>query len=163
MRDGRTDNEQLKIELLSQWKLEAEFRNLTTNSETAMLSRSTYCCCSSHHPPEFKMETWNLIAVIQENSNLNLLLLLLSSSARLRLAGRLLTPTRSPTGVLALCKITLYCCHRFTFLYRFYRVQFHLEFAPESDPPFFFFASLTAFFCALFAAAWFCSSFFCFS
>ena len=27
MRDGRTDNEQLKIELLSQWKLEAEFRN----------------------------------------------------------------------------------------------------------------------------------------
>ena len=26
MRDGRTD-EQLKIELLSQWKLEAEFRN----------------------------------------------------------------------------------------------------------------------------------------
>ena len=27
MRDGQT-NEQLKIELLSQWKLEAEFRNL---------------------------------------------------------------------------------------------------------------------------------------
>ena len=25
MRDGRTTNEQLKIELLSQWKLEAEF------------------------------------------------------------------------------------------------------------------------------------------
>ena len=24
---GRTDNEQLKMELLSQWKLEAEFRN----------------------------------------------------------------------------------------------------------------------------------------
>ena len=41
--------------------------------------------------------------------------------------------------------------------------NFHLEFAPESDPPFFFFASFTAFFCALFAAAWFCSSFFCFS
>ena len=29
MRDGRTNNDkQLKIELLSQWKLEAEFRNL---------------------------------------------------------------------------------------------------------------------------------------
>ena len=27
MRDGQT-NEQLKIELLSQWKLEAEFRNI---------------------------------------------------------------------------------------------------------------------------------------
>ena len=27
---GRTDNEQLKIELLSQWKLETEFRNLNT-------------------------------------------------------------------------------------------------------------------------------------
>ena len=26
---GRTDNEQLKIELLSQWKLEAEFRNFS--------------------------------------------------------------------------------------------------------------------------------------
>ena len=31
MRDGRTDNEQLKIELLSQWKLEAEFRNIYDN------------------------------------------------------------------------------------------------------------------------------------
>ena len=28
MRDGRTNDEQLKIELLSQWKLEAEFRNI---------------------------------------------------------------------------------------------------------------------------------------
>ena len=30
--DGQTNDEQLKIELLSQWKLEAEFRN-TENSE----------------------------------------------------------------------------------------------------------------------------------
>ena len=27
MLDGQTNDEQLKIELLSQWKLEAEFRN----------------------------------------------------------------------------------------------------------------------------------------
>ena len=26
--DGQTNDEQLKIELLSQWKLEAEFRNI---------------------------------------------------------------------------------------------------------------------------------------
>ena len=28
MRDGQTNDEQLKIELLSQWKLEAEFRKI---------------------------------------------------------------------------------------------------------------------------------------
>ena len=28
MRDGQTNDEQLKMELLSQWKLEAEFRNM---------------------------------------------------------------------------------------------------------------------------------------
>ena len=30
MRDGQTNDEQLKIELLSQWKLEAEFRKNIT-------------------------------------------------------------------------------------------------------------------------------------
>ena len=59
----------------------------------------------------------------------HLLLLLLSSSAMLRLGGR--PASLSPTGVLA------------------------RELAPESEPPFFFFASFTAFFWALFAAAWF--------
>ena len=29
MRDERTNDEQVKIELLSQWKLEAEFRNFS--------------------------------------------------------------------------------------------------------------------------------------
>ena len=31
-RRRRTNNEQLKIELLSQWKLDAEFRNLTVRT-----------------------------------------------------------------------------------------------------------------------------------
>ena len=33
MRDERTTNEQLKIELLSQWKLEAESRNEVRNDD----------------------------------------------------------------------------------------------------------------------------------
>ena len=33
--------------------------------------------------------------------------------------------------------------------------KLYLELAPESEPPFFFFASFTAFFWALFCAAWF--------
>jgi len=38
MRDGRTDNEQqLKIGLLSQWKLEAEFRNLDLSKDLSFL------------------------------------------------------------------------------------------------------------------------------
>ena len=41
MRDGRT-NEQLKIELLSQWKLEAEFRNKQNNQNRA--KNPTHCC-----------------------------------------------------------------------------------------------------------------------
>ena len=33
MRDGRTNDKQLKIELLSQWNLEAEFRNFILGKE----------------------------------------------------------------------------------------------------------------------------------
>ena len=42
---GRTDNEQVKIELLSQWKLEAEFRNKTSmrmmKMVMSLMSRTT--------------------------------------------------------------------------------------------------------------------------
>ena len=59
MRDERTTNKQtLKIELLSQWKLEAEFRNFpklniqtmlkghpNANNDSIILLESSYICC----------------------------------------------------------------------------------------------------------------------
>ena len=53
MRDGRTNNDkQVKIELLSQWKLEAEFRNF--QQKMSKLSTTTNCqnvgqVMSPHH------------------------------------------------------------------------------------------------------------------
>ena len=35
MRDKQTNDEQVKIELLSQWTLEAEFRNYAANADYA--------------------------------------------------------------------------------------------------------------------------------
>ena len=45
MRDD--DDEQLKIELLSQWKLEAEFRNLGFFREQVLVDLCTMSLCNS--------------------------------------------------------------------------------------------------------------------
>ena len=48
MRDD--DDEQLKIELLSQWKLEAESRNKPTHINEEV------CSCEVNHPARYKEE-----------------------------------------------------------------------------------------------------------
>ena len=49
---GTNDDEQLKIELLSQWKLEAEFRNMKENLRYKLLSEKTTFLnrCNKHNP-----------------------------------------------------------------------------------------------------------------
>ena len=43
--DKRTTNEQLKIELLGQWKLEAESRNIYWDSQTIIVLMSSEQSC----------------------------------------------------------------------------------------------------------------------